>query len=859
MLAVVGIGAMIAFVFLQPMMSYMDNSRAPQDPVVVETKYGDYKESRLAGVRQSRELVQRFFEGVVAATVDAQIKQGFVDPRMRDSMFQRLFGQVHAALLQRSNPGPESSALETLILAKRAEELGMVVSDRAINDLLIEVTNDLLSSADLQAIINNLQQGRRVSTARLFDAIRTEMLAANLLQLFQWSLIDIPPAQKFEYYSRVNRRADAQIMPLAVADFTSQIEAPDETVLKAFFEKYKNDLPDPASPEPGFKVPRMAAFQYFKADFAKFTDEAKEEVTDEEIAEYYEKNKAQFVQLDLPDDPEDEPKDDASKDDMPDDTPAPDESDPSDDKPTSNEESTQPEEAPDKPTEGQPDSADKPEPSDEAPKANGEDAKTDDGPQEASDDDSADGPTVNTDEPGDQEAKKDSAARQPASRGFHLTSNATLIQDEAATQEAPADEDADTTQPEPADEPAPESAEKGAASTEADAPADESPKDEPTTEPDKTPNSDEPAKSASDSADDKSPEPDTEASAGEVAETSPQPEQRYEPLEKVQDQIRDTLASQKAAARITEIFDELQGEMRRYADEREIYETRRGTEANLQPPKPFPFAELAKKHDIVAKELPLVSAADAAAEDIGKVSRITQDRRSQFGFRQEPFVEFAFRPSLPDYRPDVVSDNEGNSYLFWKTQQKESYVPTFDQVREKVLAAWKMIEARPLARKRAEELAAQARAAVKPLADVFEGDEGLQVLNAKSFSWMTTGAVPFNPQGGPVRISEIEGVSYPGDEFMKTIFDLPVGGVGVTTNEPQDTMYVVQLEDYEQTLEQLRDSFATEPPARYLAVAQPERSEMFAAWIDGLEKDADVRWVRSPDVARNQSSGSSEL
>ena len=92
-----------------------------------------------------------------------------------------------------------------------------------------------------------------------------------------------------------------------------------------------------------------------------------------------------------------------------------------------------------------------------------------------------------------------------------------------------------------------------------------------------------------------------------------------------------------------------------------------------------------------------MTAVEAAGEDLGKVSRIVQDLRSQFGFRSEPFVEFAFSASMPTYRPNVVTDNEGNGYLFWKTEEVATHVPTFAQVHDKVLAAWKLIEARPLA------------------------------------------------------------------------------------------------------------------------------------------------------------------
>ena len=308
LLAVAGIAAIIIFVLGDPLQRMMtDGSQGPTNPVVVETKYGDYTESDLAALRQARQLVDQFLQCAIEQTVDAEISKGQWDARSRNMVINELSSKWRNNLMGRSKPpNSEAAAIETITLANKAKEMGMVVSDRAINDLLAELTFDSLSSETLQQIIDTLNGGRRVSAVRLFEAIRTELLAANLSQLFAQSLADFPPAQKFEFFLRLNQRAKAEIMPLAVADFASQVKNPDEATLEKFFEKYKDRLPDAASPEPGFKELPRAAFQYFKADFAKFQEEMKPKVTDEEIRDYYEKNKAQFVELDLPEQPADD-------------------------------------------------------------------------------------------------------------------------------------------------------------------------------------------------------------------------------------------------------------------------------------------------------------------------------------------------------------------------------------------------------------------------------------------------------------------------------------------------------------------------------------------------------------------------
>jgi hypothetical protein len=153
-----------------------------------------------------------------------------------------------------------------------------------------------------------------------------------------------------------------------------------------------------------------------------------------------------------------------------------------------------------------------------------------------------------------------------------------------------------------------------------------------------------------------------------------------------------------------------------------------------------------------------------------------------------------------------------------------------------------------VARKRGDELAAQARAANKPLKEVFADQSGLKVIETGSFTWMTTGNVPQDPSSGAPRISEIEGVERIGEGFMETVFGLQAGQVGVAANHPQDTVYVVRLAEYEQAVDQLRDEFARERPGLYMMAAGADQRQMYQSWISHLEKEANIHWVRNPDI-----------
>jgi hypothetical protein len=251
---------------------------------------------------------------------------------------------------------------------------------------------------------------------------------------------------------------------------------------------------------------------------------------------------------------------------------------------------------------------------------------------------------------------------------------------------------------------------------------------------------------------------------------------------------------------------------------------------------------------VEAFELKSVTPLQAAKEDIGKSFRSLPSSTGGPG-RSVPFVEFAYADTLPEFKPDVDQDAENNFYLFWKTEEEPSYVPPLDQVREQVVRAWKMVKARDLAKKRGEEYARQAETLKKPLAELFGTQAGVKVIEAAPFTWLTVGNVPTQPNAPP-RLSEIEGLDQAGEDFMKTVFGLQAGGVGVASNVPQDTVFVVRVIEFEPSEEQLRDEFARENPNRYMAAARDDQFAIYEDWIADLNKEADVHWLRQADARR---------
>jgi hypothetical protein len=645
----------------------------------------------------------------------------------------------------------------------------------------------------------------------LFSAIRTEMLAAEYAQLFQQGLRDVPPAQRFEYYARLNRRASAEVMPLAVGDFVDQVADPSKAELQEFYDRYKNDFPNPDSPDPGFKEPQRATFQYFKADIEQLTEKIKPEITEEEISKYYDANKEQFRAFDL--DHEEATTDESKAEEKSG------EAKPEDQKPADEPKAdTEKGEHKSSQTEGE-----KPAPSDETPqsKTEGETPAevkpTDPKPEESE---------ANIDEPSPQ------TVRARARSAVRLVST-TLADNDPPPDTQPAQQGADDETP-----PAKTS---GEASGEPDAgTAEEKPTDEKPADASKKPGESQAAE--------KSEEPPAEKTPQAAAPAEKPAEPRFEPLEKVADTIRTSLARSRAEERVSAQFDELSAEMRRHADELDIYSAEKGINPKARPPAPLDLAKLAEGKDVQALELESVTAAEAAETDLGKAFRVVPNPRTQFPFTL-PFVSFAFAETLPTYKSEVIQDNENHAYLFWKTGEEPAFVPPLDQIRDKVVLAWKMVKARDLARQRAEEFAVQARSLKKPLVDLFASQSKLKITDTGPFSWLTLGNVPAQPGAQP-RLSEVEGVDRAGPDFMKAAFALEPAGIGVAMNEPQTFAYVIRLIEFEPPMEELRDDFARTNPSRYMAVSLEEQRAIYRAWLEELNKDAGVTWIRQADARR---------
>jgi len=890
-LAALALLAMISFVFLSGPVFDSLTSHTMRNPLVVSTKtYGNLTEADLAHLIRQQNLVRSFFERVY-------LTMGFRLPW---------------------EPPSEESAVETWILANRAKELGMVISNSMINAYLREMTGGRISRETFRQILQEMH----LSDRQLFDALRTELAARQMLEMIDFSTLPTTPAQRWDYYQRLNRRATVELVAEPVAKYVDRVGEPEEAALRDLFEKYKENYYDPASPEPGFRRPHRAALEYLKADVAQFMQPAS--ITEAEIQQYYEKNKDTYylrsklppVEKTLPKSGPTEPK--RSPEGQPETsaqptpkTPQerppeskPDEKPPSEKPPApkppaekNTAEKTPPDnQAPEKPSAGKP--SEKPS---EEKTGTGESKPTGSEPPKAE--------KSGSEKPAPEKAPQDKpAASPPATQGtsgvwqrsksrfalaaisedsekvmeeesaFWMISaeSETPVGEKPASEKSGAAESAGSASKAPTPIEKPEKKAEKSASSGVSA-AERSPGAAPTASspsaPQGSPSKPTPAgeKTQAPSAAETGP-PKSDLSAAGAKEPSPPPEaSKYVPLEEVKEEIREALARGKAQAKIEQMLQKIRDQMNNYAL------ARLSTPPGAQPPTPLDLQSLAKQHGIQYRKTPLISE--------WQFRRDYRDiAQAQIGGRSS-VIQFLYYQGRPPFQATLAQDLDAY-YLFWKVEDAKEAIPSWDyseadrlekeaekarqegkeqeaaslaqqaqrtrketdQLRQEVLRAWKMIQARSLARNQAAQFAALARNTGKSLQEALAKEPGVTVLEAGPFSWLTHGAV--SPrlflQAPPPRISSIPQVEMPGEEFMETVFRMEPGQVEVAFNQPKTVAYVIRVKSFEPSWQVLWAQFVSDRYEDYSSAAVFDQQKIRAAWMEHLKQQIGFRWERKP-------------
>lgn len=828
-MAFLGVACMVSFVFGGITCSGGGVPQAGQ--IVVSTTQGNFTEAALSQLVQARNNANRFMAMAYQATG--------IDPRF---VPREIFG-----------PPSEEVVLINSLIADRAEKMGVRITDTVVNDFIRQQTEGKLSDTQIRYILKELN----VSGHQLYSSLRRELAAQELLQRFTSAVAVTPPSQRWDYYLRLHQRANVEVLPIEVASFASQVPDPSASEMEEFFAEHKNTTQSPFSSEPGFAQPPRIAIESVKADFQKFYDEAEKSVTDEDIKKYYDEHLDEFPYMEISgadflDSHGLMPSDDKTDTEKEGDEGEKKEPDSKEPEKTPEENKTPATPTPDKP---EPNKADpekpaapdsKPEPKDETPTAPQADKNQPESNEQG-----------RTDLPGND-------VLALADGSFFLAQNDPAKTDDTAADDTAADDTAADDKPadkKPADDKTADDTDKPAGSTDDKLTGEKTTGDQSAegSGEEKTPAATPPAKTVEDlSAELMLP---TDVTSGANPE--------HDPLWKVEARIRETLARQRANEKIEEGMSKIQQQMEEYASRWLDWDAQRTDESYKEPePKKPELKALAQQYGFTLE--PHTNLETPFWFRDTELGKSTVDRN---GFDQS-FLSVAFF-GLRTLQPAVATAENGDKYLFWKVRELEQYVPesmddnrwTADRykgylpedlttIKDQVIRSWKMVKAREIAKKKAEEIAVDVTKSDKPLTETtVDGQTGKEI---PAFTWMTAPTAPSFQGPQQPQLSEVEGVDQAGTEFMKAVFALKDGSVGTAFNESQDTVYVIKRTGGDFVLggtpidnpELVRTLFMSTGQQTYQPLIREEIGEQQRSLNEEIREAYKVDWKRPPRSLR---------
>ena len=806
LLAILAVLAMIAFSFDIVIQNFQPTRVARFDPIA--RVYGqEIYPQHVDLLRQERAIANRFLALAWSAIGDTFAL------RIWDSEF---FGATD-----------RDAILEAIALMHEADRLGITYTDEMVTDFIVQITGGRLTTEHFRRIVTRLG----ISQYTLYAALKNQLrirLVEGLYYGRSRRLANrnrVTPLDAWSLYRRVNEQVTFEAVPVPVEQFADMVDAPTDGELRALYDKYKDQIPVPDQPEPGFRRPPRVHLQYASIGVDNLVAELEKSVTEEEIRRYYEENK----ELYRIDEPEEETE---GQQEAPEQEPAA-QDQPSDSKSASDKE--QPGEPEKDGQSPEPKPQQKPAKRPDSDRKSSSDGQTQ--PEKPSTASSGQGQANREGSPGSPSKKEQPEQERQQEEQPTKKDQSSLLRARATTLANVAQQAAAS----PASENQPKA---GPDKKKTDEGADR-----------KDAQSEKPTQASSEAAgadqennetaeDGKEPEANQDQESGDESAQEEEPPARYQPLDEVKDAIRRILAERKAEQEAQRRLEELAQKVREYVIEkylpaREEFERAGGEESGRKfSPPPFPdLKPLAEKLGLELQEIDELSFLNVDA--VGPL----RDAREVVGgipsgaafdelFVPDPDGEATGQAEILEVR--ILRDLRGTYYAVWIRERKDAETPPFEKIRDEVELAYRIEKARPLAEKRAKELAAELRRAGGDVKKLVSENEGLTTISAGPMTLWRRRLGMFGPQG--IEPVEIPGIRYAGNRLRQTLLELEPTQVAVAPDAPVRTYYVLVVK--EKVAAKLED-FAREM-LLYLELAQRMHDQQWvrarraALWRPGV-------------------------
>ncbi|MDR3635976.1 MAG: hypothetical protein P4L84_19395 [Isosphaeraceae bacterium] len=282
LLAVFAILAMVAFVLDPSLFRFWNGSGgASADPVVVSLYGKQYRRSDLYDMITQRNNANRFIFELFS----------LIEPnRMPPPQF---FGDISTR-----------SMVDAIVLEHEADKLRMPRDKEVAKEWLrTRLRLGSLMNAELfELALSRLNtQSNRISGDAILRDVAGQVRIANARELLGAPVVT--PLDVFDAYREVNEKVSARAVAFPVDEFVAKVKAPSASEVQAYYDRYKDILPDPDRDAPGFKIPRRIRVETLSIDGADLARKTKEKLTDSDLRTYYENHKGDYaVRSEFPED-----------------------------------------------------------------------------------------------------------------------------------------------------------------------------------------------------------------------------------------------------------------------------------------------------------------------------------------------------------------------------------------------------------------------------------------------------------------------------------------------------------------------------------------------------------------------------
>jgi len=267
LLAVLAVFAMVAFTLDFSLLQNM-TGQGNANPEIARIHHRTYRRDDLAGMKVQRSVANRFMASLLAMT-----GQPASAP---------YFGGMD-----------DRSIVDALILEHKADELGMPQTIDLARKWLRALTDNQLTTALFDRIFRDTFGDEPITDEQVLAAISNQLRLARVQNLP--GVPQITPLDVYQAYRDQYEKVSAFAVPFHAEDYVAKVPDPTDAEEKAYFEKYKDDLPDRTRDTPGFKVPRRISAEFVSADAETLAKSWKTKLSEAELREAYKERPEEFL------------------------------------------------------------------------------------------------------------------------------------------------------------------------------------------------------------------------------------------------------------------------------------------------------------------------------------------------------------------------------------------------------------------------------------------------------------------------------------------------------------------------------------------------------------------------------------